>query len=350
LLPNSFKMSISQIREAGRVKELVATPKKIVITTHHKPDADALGSSLAMYHLLKKLNHDVTVISPSDYPRFLNWMPEQEQVVEFDPRHKAPVQKLISEAELIFCLDFNALSRIYDLEPLVRNSSAIKIIVDHHLEPEKFADVWYWDNKASATCELIFELIVEMGYSQYLDVAIGESLYAGIMTDTGSFRFPCTTAKVHHIIAELIALGVDNSKIHQEIYDNNSEQRLRFLGYSFTERLTVMREFNTAYFVISGDDLIRFNSQTGDTEGLVNYALSLEGIVFAAIIVERPDMVKMSFRSKGDFSARDFASNNFEGGGHKNASGGKSNLSLYETEQKFVKAVASLKNELTSIK
>lgn len=340
-------MSASHKREALKIKNLLAEPQNIVITTHHKPDADALGSSLGLSHFLRKLNnHKVTILSPSDYPRFLNWMPGQSDVVIFDPKFPELSKPYTDDADLVFCLDFNSLSRVNELEALIRSSKGKKIIIDHHLEPEHFADVWYWDNKASATCELVYELIIEMGYKDLLDVAIGESLYAGIMTDTGSFRFPSTTSKVHHIIADLIELGVNNSKIHQAVYDTNTEQRLRFLGFALSQRLKIVKEYNTAYFLITSNDLDKFDSQTGDTEGLVNYALSLENINFAALIVERPEMVKMSFRSKGTFSVRDFASDHFEGGGHKNASGGKSNLSLTDTEKKFLNVLENYKSVL----
>lgn len=339
-------MFASQIREAGKIKHLLATPRNIVITTHHKPDADALGSSLGLLRFLQKLQHTVKVVVPSDYPRFLNWMPGQGDVLIFEPKMPEPAKAYIDDAELIFCLDFNSLSRVNDMESLVRNAAATKIIVDHHLEPEQFADIWYWDNKASATCELIYELIIELGHKDLLDKAIGECLYAGIMTDTGSFRFPSTTSKVHHIIADLIDLGVNNSKLHQAVYDTNTEQRLRFLGFALSQRLKIVKEYHTAYFLITSNDLERFDSQTGDTEGLVNYALSLENINFAALIVERTEMVKMSFRSKGDFSVRDFASSHFEGGGHKNASGGKSNLSLLDTEKKFLNVLDLYRNSL----
>ncbi|MFN8437323.1 MAG: bifunctional oligoribonuclease/PAP phosphatase NrnA [Cytophagales bacterium] len=341
-------MSVSQILEAAKIKEFIAIPKNVVITTHHKPDADALGSSLALYHFLKKLNHEVTIISPSDYPKFLFWMPGEKNVVTFDAANPKPCEEILSKADVVFCLDFNSLSRVNELESLLRANTAPKVIVDHHLQPEEFAQMWYWRNTAAATCELIYELIIEMQYGHLLDVEIGECLYAGIMTDTGSFRFPSTTSGVHRIIADLIDLGVDNAKVHQAVYDSNSENRLKFIGYSLYHCLHILPQYKTAYFVVPSDVLEKFSSQTGDTEGLVNYALSLDNVIFAAIIVERPDMVKMSFRSKGTFSARDFASEHFDGGGHKNAAGGKSVLGIKGTEEKFVKLLETYKNTLNN--
>ncbi len=326
-------------QEELALKQLLSSPKKVVITTHHKPDADALGSSLAMYNYLSKKGHEVLVVTPSDYPWFLSWMVGNDKVLVYEPekeRSKKNAVLAFQNADLVFCLDFSAIERVQDLKELLNSATGIKILIDHHLEPEHFAQYEIWDTKAAATTELVYEFIQNMGDAEMIDVAIAECIYAGIMTDTGSFRFPCTTAKVHLIIADLIRIGVDNHKIHNLIYDNNSEDRLKFIGFSLSEKMRVLRSKKTAYFCISSDDLIQFNSQTGDTEGLVNYALSIEGINFAALMIERPDAVKLSFRSRGDFSANEFARKYFEGGGHKNAAGGKSNLNLVETENKFL--------------
>lgn len=228
----------------------------------------------------------------------------------------------------------------------VKSSKATKVLIDHHLQPEHFADFEYWNDKKAATCELIFDFISLMGDKSMIDVNIGECIYAGIMTDTGSFRFPVTSARIHQIISELIEIGVNNSKVHRLVYDNNSESRLRFLGFALSEKLMVLNEYGVAYFAISAEELKRFNSQTGDTEGLVNYALSMEGITLAAIIIERPEGVKMSFRSSNDFSVNDFARNHFSGGGHKNAAGGLSKLSLKETEEKFLALLPQYKDSI----
>jgi phosphoesterase RecJ-like protein len=208
--------------------------------------------------------------------------------------------------------------------------------VDHHLSPEHFAEFMLWDVKAAATAELIYDLIVMLGHKDKITVPIAECLYAGIMTDTGSFRHPSTTQKVHLVVSELIGLGLEPSRIHKLIYDNSSEQRLRFLGFALSEKLVVLPEYRTAYFAITAEELKRFESQTGDTEGLVNYALSIEGIVMGVLMVDRTEAVKMSFRSVGDFSVNQFARDNFNGGGHKNAAGGRSDIGLVATEQKLL--------------
>ncbi|WMJ72416.1 bifunctional oligoribonuclease/PAP phosphatase NrnA [Cytophagaceae bacterium ABcell3] len=330
------------------LKELLQSPKNIVITTHHKPDADALGSSLALWNYLIKKGHKATVISPTDYPKFLHWMEGNEHVVVYNEGNEAYSARLVAQADIIFCLDFSALSRINELGELIGKAKGVKVLIDHHLEPEDFADYAYWDVNAAATAVLIFKFIMRMDEKNLMDIPMGECIYAGIMTDTGSFRHPTTTKEVHLIIADLINMGVDISKVHRLIYENNSEQRLRFLGHMLLNKLEVLPEYCTAYIYVSQQELIDFGSQTGDTEGLVNYALSLENVVFAAVIIEREDAVKLSFRSKGEFSVNDFARKHFEGGGHKNAAGGKSNVGLNETVEKFVSLLPEYKGTLVS--
>ncbi|SFC14317.1 phosphoesterase RecJ domain-containing protein [Flexibacter flexilis DSM 6793] len=326
-------------------KSLLASPKKIVITTHHKPDADALGSSLGWAGYLQQLGHQVNVITPSDYPRFLNWMSGESDVINYEG-HEAQSAQLIADADLVCCLDFSALSRINEMGELVRASKARKLLIDHHLSPEDFADFVFWDTKAAATAELVYDLIVLLGDKALITIPMAECLYAGIMTDTGSFRHSSTTKKVHEVVSELIELGIVPSRIHKLIYDNHTEQRLRFLGYALSEKLRVLPEYGVAYFAITRDELKRFDSQTGDTEGLVNYALSIEGIVMGVLMIDRSEMVKISFRSVGDFSVNAFAREHFDGGGHKNAAGGKSHLSLDETEQKLLALLPQYREQL----
>jgi len=330
-----------EVKEAvlKEIKELLSVPRKIVITTHYKPDADALGSSLAMYTYLCKKGHEVIVITPSDYPWFLSWMVGNDKVLIYDAEKERSLTntvKAFNNAEVIFCLDFSAMDRVQDLKEILTNAKGKKILIDHHLEPQHFADYEIWDTKAAATAELVYDFIVGLGDADKIDIGIAECIYAGIMTDTGSFRYPSTSSKVHLVIAALIDKGINNFKIHSLIYDNNSEDRLRFLGYSLSEKLKILKDKKTAYFCITQEELEKFNSKTGDTEGLVNYALSIEGINFAALMIERPDAIKLSFRSRGDFSVNEFARKYFEGGGHRNAAGGKSDMNITETETKFI--------------
>lgn len=328
-------------------KNQLSSPKKVVITTHHKPDADALGSSLGMANYLKKKYHDVTVITPSDYPSFLYWMKGNEEVVNFEEEGKEEiVAQKIRDANIIICLDFSCLKRTHEMEDLIRSSNAYIVNIDHHQDPEGFADWSYVEPCAAATCELVYDVISMLGDKSLIDVDIAECLYAGIMTDTGGFKHPNTTKKVHLITAELIGMGADVSKISRLIYDTNSVNRLKFIGFAISRRLVILKELKTAYFMISKKDLQKYDSQTGDTEGLVNYALSLEGIKIAALFTERKDGIKISFRSTEDVAVNKFAASHFEGGGHKNASGGKSNLSMKETVQKFEKLINEHKKEL----
>ncbi|MFC0261276.1 DHH family phosphoesterase [Fontibacter flavus] len=328
------------MQELESFKDRISSPHKVVITTHHKPDADALGSSLGMANYLKKKGHEVTVVTPSDYPSFLHWMKGNEQVLNFeDPQHRDIAIKKVLEADTIICLDFSCLKRLHDLASFVTKSNAYIVNIDHHQDPKDFSDFQYWSTSAAATCELVYELIVKLGDRDLIDKDIADCLYAGIMTDTGGFRHPNTTKNVHLITAELIDLGADNSKISRLIYDTNSINRLKFIGFAITRRLTILEDLQTAYFAISKKDLRKYNSQTGDTEGLVNYALSLDGVKIAALFTEREDGVKISFRSTEEIAVNKFAADHFEGGGHKNASGGKSNLSLKETTEKFEKLI-----------
>lgn len=323
------------MKELKAFQALLSKPRKIVITTHANPDADALGSSLGLYHFLKNRGHHVKVVTPTDYPQFLFWMSGNDDVDIYQPEVHDQTEQLFREADLICALDFSSLNRIKELGSMVKQSPAKKLLIDHHLNPEKFADFELWDNKAAATAELIYELIGLMDGKDEITVDMAEALYAGIMTDTGSFKHNSTSSRVHRIVADLIDIGADNNKVSRLIYDTNSLNRLRFIGYALMEKLSVDTANQVAYFVINAEEHERFHLRSGDTEGLVNYALSIQGIVIAAIIMERNGEVKMSFRSVGDYAVNDFAHRHFGGGGHKNAAGGISDLSLSQTVSKF---------------
>ncbi|MDZ7604837.1 MAG: DHH family phosphoesterase [Cyclobacteriaceae bacterium] len=327
-------------------KALIKSPKKIIITTHYKPDADALGSSLALSAYLKKKGHEVMVIAPSDYPEFLFWMEGHEEVINYEEDKTGQCATAIDEADIIFCLDFNCLQRLNQLGEYVKDSKAKKVLIDHHLEPEHFADYEFWTTEAAATTELVYELIVNLQDRHLIDKGIADCLYAGIMTDTGQFKHPNTTKNVHMVTADLIALGADVSNVAWLIYDNNSVDRMKFLGFAIDKRMTILSEYRTVFFAITAEDLKKFNHKTGDTEGLVNYGLSIQGIVFSALIIERPDTIRLSLRSRGEFSVNEFARSHFHGGGHANAAGGKSDIGLDETVKKFTQLLKSYKAEL----
>ncbi|CAH0996030.1 Bifunctional oligoribonuclease and PAP phosphatase NrnA [Emticicia aquatica] len=326
--------------------DLLSQPKKIVITTHQNPDADALGSSLGLAAYLKKKGHFPTVITPTDYPDFLKWMAGEKEIINFEGDKQDLAKKLIAEAEMIFCLDFSALNRIKHMEEFIKNSSAPKVLVDHHQQPENFADFVFWNEKAAATCELIYELIEKLGDKNLIDIPLAECLYAGLVTDTGSFRFDSTTKEIHRIAGELIAVGIHTNGIHRKIFDSNSFERMKFLGFALGEKLTYLPEYNVAYMAISREELSRFGSKNGDTEGIVNYGLAIKGVVMAAIFTERDDMIRISFRSVDSFSVSEFSRTHFNGGGHKNAAGGRSHETLSKTVEKFLALLPKYQNEL----
>ncbi|HEY4324575.1 MAG TPA: DHH family phosphoesterase [Mucilaginibacter sp.] len=315
--------------------ELLAQPKKIVITTHHKPDGDAMGSSLGVYNYLIQQGHHAKVITPTDYPEYFNWMPGNGEVIIYTENIKESAD-LIADAEIIFCLDFNALGRINEMGELVGKSNAIKILIDHHLEPEDFDDYRYWNINACATAQLVYKFIVEeLGHKELVNKDVASCLYTGIMTDSASFSLPNTTSEVHRIAADLIDAGAVNSRIYDLVHNNSSENQLRFLGICLCCRLEVLSDFNTAIITVSKQDIEKYNIGTGDTEGIVNYGLSIAGIRLAAFIVERNDKVKLSLRSKGEFPANEICKKYFNGGGHRNAAGGSSTDSLEQVINQF---------------
>jgi bifunctional oligoribonuclease and PAP phosphatase NrnA len=340
------------MKDLPALKAFLATPKKVVIVTHFKPDADALGSSLGLAGYLIKKGHGVDVITPSDYPDFLAWMPGKEIVTSLSKDSKQPEKKaqlLIAKAEIIFCLDFSNLKRINELGEMVKTASAKKVMIDHHLEPEHFADFEKWDVKSASTAQMIFELINELGDKALINENIANCLYAGLMTDTGGFRHNNTTHKEFEVASELVSRGAKPSEVAKNIYDTNSLERLRLTGYVLSQKLVVLPEFSTAYMTITWDELNKFGAQTGDTEGLVNYGLSIKGIKMAVLMYDRKEEIKLSFRSLADFDVNSLARKHFEGGGHKNASGGQSKLSLEETMKKFLAILPEYKDQLNKI-
>ncbi|RFS18833.1 bifunctional oligoribonuclease/PAP phosphatase NrnA [Chitinophaga silvatica] len=327
------------------IKPLLETPKKVVITMHQKPDADAMGSSLALYHYLIQKGHQVSVISPTNFPDFLKWMPAADLVIDFESSTDKALQAL-DGIDLLFCLDFNAFYRTKNLAPYLEKLNCIRILIDHHLEPQPVFDYGISDTSASSTAQMVYETIYKLGDERYINLDIAQCIYAGTVTDTGSFRFASTTAAVHRMVADLMDKGLKHEVIHQAIYDNFLENRLRFLGHSLLNRMEVFYEYNTAMLAIPYTDLKRFDLQTGDTEGLVNFLLSIQGIKLAALIIDRNSEVKLSFRSKGDFDVNSFARKYFDGGGHFNASGGRSTDPLEKTVERFIKAIEENENLL----
>ncbi len=332
-------------------KQLLDLPRKIVVVTHFKPDADALGSSLGLAGYLRKKGHRVTVVTPSDYPSFLAWMPGNEQVIAVskeDPRPLQAANAAIESADVIFCLDFSNLKRTEDLAESIRSAKGTKVLIDHHLEPEKFAKFEQWNVTSASTAGLVFQLITELDEQHLIDEDIANCLYAGLMTDTGGFRHSNTTRKEFMIASELVGKGADPSRVAKLVYDNNSLERLRLTGFVLGQKLQVLPEYRTAYMVLSADELRQFGSQTGDTEGLVNYGLSISNIRLSVLLYERKTEIKYSFRSLGDFSVNELARKHFEGGGHKNAAGGTFKGSLEEALRKFLNLLPEYRDKLNA--
>lgn len=321
-------------------------PRDIVIIGHRNPDGDAMGSTLGLKHYLDKKGHACTVLVPNEYPDFLHWLPGSETTFRFDWQNKQS-QKAISNSEIIFLLDFNALHRVgNDMQNTLEKYPNDFVLIDHHQQPDEFTYM-YSDTEICSTCQMVYQFIEMNNDLELIDATIATCLYTGIMTDTGSFRFRSTTSKTHRIIADLIDKGAENDRIHNNVYDANSYNRLLLLGQALSN-MKMLENYKTAFITLTNEEKNRFDFQKGDTEGVVNYALSLKGIIFAAIFIEdvEQNLIKISFRSKGSFSVNQFARNHFEGGGHDNAAGGKSDLSLQETVEKFVTLLPQYASEL----
>ncbi len=324
------------------VRELLSTPKRIAIIPHRSPDGDAMGSTLGLYHFLLKLNHKPIVIAPNEFPDFLSWLPAADKVLIFE-NNREYASKTLQESELVFTLDFNALHRTGEMEPVLQSLKAPFIMIDHHQKPDSYAAYMYSSTHFGSTCEMLYNFIDFVGYKSLIDQTIATCIYTGIVTDSGSFRFPSTTAVTHRIVAELIEKGIDNSNVHNLLFDNSSYSRLQLMGRAL-QNMKVLPQFKTSYITLSQQELDEFNYIKGDTEGLVNIGLSIKGIIFAAIFIEHKDenIIKISFRSQGGFDVNQFAREHFNGGGHINASGGKSYQSLKETVNKFENIVKTI--------
>ena len=328
------------------LQDLLSTPKNIVIVPHKNPDGDAMGSTLGLLQYLNKKGHRATVVSPNDYPKFLKWLPFEDSVIKYDLQNQQAL-RLIKEADLIFTLDFNSLSRVGDMSVVLEKSSAQFVMIDHHQQPDDYAVVTYSDVTICATCQMVYHTIEMLGDKDLIDADIATCLYTGIMTDTGSFRFRSTSSLTHTVIASLIEKGADNAFIHEQIYDANSFSRMQLLGTALTN-LKVLPEYRAAFITLSQDELDKHNYQKGDTEGFVNYGLSLDNIKIALIFIENKQegIIKISLRSKGDFSVNEMSRSHFHGGGHTNAAGGKSDLSLEDTVAYFISILPQYKDAL----
>lgn len=330
--------------ELEELKNNLTSPKKISIIPHRNPDGDAMGSTLALYHFLKKLNHQVVVVAPNEFPDFLAWLPDADKVLVFE-RENDRAKKEIECSKLIFTLDFNALHRTGDtMSAYLETLDIPMVMIDHHQAPDTYAKYTFSNVAYGSTCEMVYHFIDALGYKDSIDKDIATCIYTGITTDSGSFKYPKTTGTTHRVIADLIDKGIDNTEIHNLLFDNSSENRLKILGMALNN-MVVLPEYKTAYITLSQEELDSANNQKGDTEGIVNYGLTIKGINFAAIFIENKEegIIKISFRSQGAFDVNEFARKHFNGGGHINAAGGKSLSSLEDTVKEFITILASEK-------
>lgn len=333
-------------KDLKAVAELLAHPKKITVTSHYNPDGDAVGSALAMYHLLKNAGHEVKVVIPNDMPDFLRWIPGSGQIVIHE-KQKEAAEKELADAEVIFCLDYNAPSRVKDMQQALVSANGVKILIDHHPHPDvasfnyihSFTDV-------SSTAELVFGFVEKIGYRQLIDKPAAEALYAGIVTDTGSFSYGCNHASTYLTVAELIETGIDVQRLHRLIYDTFTENRIRLLGNALSEKMIILPGLHTALIPLTKADLEKYGYQPGDTEGLVNHPLSIRTVNLSVMLTERDDLIRLSFRSKGDFPANRIAREHFEGGGHLNAAGGDSYLPMDQTIEKLKQVLSGYRDLL----
>ncbi len=332
-------------QDISKLKNALESAQHIVILSHYNPDGDAIGSSVAWHHYLESLGKDSKIVLPNDFPQNLKWIKGSETAL-IGNQNIEQAEAFIAGADVLLCNDFQSFSRIDKLEEAARKSNAIKVLIDHHIEPEvEQFDLIFSNQKSSSTAELTFELITRLTPEKTLDKFAAEAIYVGMMTDTGSFAYSCDHRRTFDITAELIDLGIDTRGIHQNVYDTFSESRLRLLGYCLTERMIVLPELATAYMFLTKEDLYKYNYVSGDTEGIVNYALSMKNIKFAAFFTERENRIRISFRSKEDIDCNEFAKTYFNGGGHRNASGGNSFENMQETIQKFEKLLPEFKRK-----
>ncbi len=330
-------------QKIAALKKILAAPAQIVIVSHRNPDADALGSSLGLKFFLEKLSHTVDFVSPTAYAQNLSWIPGTDTILVYENEiGKKLCETKINSAGIIFCLDFNALSRLEDLGKHIADASATKVMIDHHRQPEDFAALMFSDVSYCATAEMIYDVIHDLGYANLIDSAIAECLYTGLVTDNGFFQFSSTTPNALKVGAALVEKGARPEYVSEKVFNVFRETRLRFFGYCLHEKLKLVKNGSVAYMMISQAEIKKFNLQAGDSEGLVNYPFKIEGVKVCAYFSEEPDRIKISFRSRGNIDVNTFARTYFEGGGHTNAAGGKSFIGVEKTEKKFLEALNSL--------
>ena len=336
-------------KDIQRIADALSVPKKVAIAVHYNPDGDAIGASLALSLFLQSKGHTVSILSPNELPDFLDWMPQVDTIL-IATQQLEDCKEKVHAADILFCLDFNAFSRVGILEETLEQAQSLKILIDHHLDPSPSFDIVYSvSDKTSSTCELMYHFLAHiLKEKKNITQAMAACLYVGIIIDTGSLSYSCNNQSTYRVLGELFRLGIDGGKIHQLIYDNFSESRMKLLGFCLLERLITLPDYATSYIYLTKEDLAQFHYKQGDVEGVVNYGLSIKGIRFTALFTERDDRIRVSFRSKGDFDVNHFARLHFKGGGHKNASGGNSYVNMEDTINEFKTLLKTYKTKLTT--
>jgi phosphoesterase RecJ-like protein len=340
------KSHILNSTDISKLQEILTNSNKIAITCHYGPDGDAMGSTLGLQSVLSAMGKEATVVIPNKYPNFLAWLPGISNSVVFDEQEEK-AKEVLNEADTIFYLDFNTPSRMKEMGDFTSTLNKPVVLIDHHQQPDDFT-VNFSDVTASSTCELVYRIVDALGATDKIDVDAATCLYTGLMTDTGSFRFPSTSSKTLRVAADLVEIGVSIGDINIKLNDTNTASRLKILGYSLSEKMVYLEEYKTVFFALTKEELATLNFQKGDTEGIVNYGLSIGGVVMSAFFSEKDGKIKISFRSKGKFSVNEFSRAHFNGGGHTNAAGGISDESWEVTISKFKAAVESNKEQLLS--
>lgn len=324
--------------ELELIRERLKSPSSIAIITHRNPDGDAIGSSIAMQLFLSKFGHVCKVVFPSEYPDIFEFVPDIQKVVIYDQDREEAI-KVLLDAQIIFCLDFNGLDRIDTLSPNVDEAKALKIVIDHHLDPEPFADYYLSDTTASSTCELVYRFISDLNEKKRMDLDIATCLFIGLITDTGSFNYG-TNPNVFRVAADLKEMGVDDYELHDHIFNSWSERQLKILGHALRNRLKTYPDLSAGVIYLNKNDYLKYQIARGDTEGLVNYILMVKGMKVAAFFREMPNgEIRLSLRSKGNISVQELARHHFSGGGHKNASGGSATTDLPSAIKKFLEVL-----------
>ncbi len=313
---------------------VIMQAKRIIILSHKNPDGDAIGSGLGMFHFLKDLNKEVTFIVPNQLPIYLNWMKGYDEIMEYE-KHKEAGREIIKSADAVIMVDFNHRSRLSETGDYVIPLKVPKILIDHHPNPEEIAEFIYSRTSSSSSAEMVFEFISQVFGINYISKTVAECLFVGIMTDTGSFSYNSSEPFTFEVVGHLLKKGIDKDFITDKVYNNFSEFRLRLMGHAVNKRMVVIPEMKSAYIYLTKQDMLDYQFESGDTEGFVNYPLSIRGIVFSAIFIEKDDYTKCSFRSKGNFPANKVAKDHFNGGGHMNAAGGESKNLLKEAIEHF---------------